>query len=141
MPDFSSLLRKPAGEAKRPPVLPVGDYSGIIKKWEVGDNNRNKTPYVRFHLGFFDFPESVDHADRENIDLSKRQKSRDYYLTEESLFRLDEMLRTLGVEAKGRSYEEVLPEVLGKNVIISVTHYTNDRTGELGDQVEKIIGA
>lgn len=146
MPDFSSLLRKPAGEAKKPQALPVGSYSGVVKSFEVGDNNKNKTPYVRFHLALTDWPENVDDADRSDesgslIDLSKRQLRRDYYLTDDALFRLDDFLRSVGIELANRSYEETVPEAVGAAVLIDVQQYVNQTNGELGNQVGSLAGA
>lgn len=138
MANFSELLKKPAGEAKKPPALPAADYPGIIKSFELGDNNKNKTPYVRFHLGLLGAAETVDAAEFEGIDLSKRQLRRDFYLTEDSLWRLDEFLRAVGVESAGRNYEEVLPEVVGKNVVVEVQQYLNQQTNEIGNQVGKL---
>lgn len=141
MANFSELLKKPAGEAKKPPALPAADYPGIIKSFELGDNNKNKTPYVRFHLGLLGAAETVDAAEFEGIDLSKRQLRRDFYLTEDSLWRLDEFLRAVGVESAGRNYEEVLPEVVGKNVVVEVQQYLNQQTNEIGNQVGKLTAA
>ena len=42
MVDFTSLLKKRAGEAKKPPAYPAADYPGIIKGFELGDANKNK---------------------------------------------------------------------------------------------------
>lgn len=141
MPDFSALLKKPAGEAKKPPVLPIGDYGGVVKSQEVGDNNRNKTPYVRFGLVPTEWPEDVAEADRpEGVDLNKRQLRKDFFLTDDSLWRLDEFIRSCGIEPNGRPYEEILPEIIGQPVTIQMNHYTNQQTGELGNNVGDVVG-
>lgn len=133
MPDFTSLLRKPAGEAKKPEALNAGDYPGVIKSFEVGDANKNKTPYARFHLGMTGWP--ADGEAQEGVDLSKRQLRRDYFLTDEALWRLDELITELGIAAEGRSYEEILPEMVGAQVLIEVQQYMNQQTNEIGNQV------
>lgn len=149
MADFSNLLRKPAGQAKKPQALPAGDYPGIIKGFEVGDNNKNKTPYVRFQLGVIGWADSVPedervHVDSEGksilIDLAKRQLRRDFYLTEDALWRLDEMLRSIGIDPAGRSYEEILPETASAHVLIEVQQYMNQQNNEIGNQVGKVAG-
>lgn len=139
MVDFSSLLKKPAGEAKKPPVLPAGDYPGVVKSYELGDQNKNKTPYVRFMLGLTAFPDSVDEAEREGIDLSKRQQRRDFFFTDDALWRLDEFLRGLGIQSNGRGYDEVLPEVVGQQVLIEVQQGLNQQTNEIFNQVGKLV--
>jgi hypothetical protein len=153
MTDFSQLLRKPAGEAKRPPVLPPADYPGVIASYEVGDANKNKTPYVRFHLKLTDWgaavPDSwtmVDPAGKvvtctkQDVDLSKRQLRRDFFLTDDALIRLDDLIRSCGIEPGGRMYEEVVPELVGHPVLMEVQQYMNQNTGEPGNQVGKVVG-
>jgi hypothetical protein len=141
MPDFSQLLRKPAGEAKRPPPLPLGDYPGVIKSQEVGDNNRNKTPYVRFGLVLTEWPDSIPQSERpEGVDLNKRQIRKDFYLTEDSLWRLDEFIRSCGIDPEGRVYEEILPELIGQPVMVEVLHYINQQTAEVGNNTGAVVG-
>jgi hypothetical protein len=147
--DFKHLLKRPAGQAKRPAALPIGDYPAIVKNWESGDNNKNKTPYVRFHLGLLDWPEGVDERDKQQeqpdgtlaaIDLSKRQQRRDFFLTDDALFRLDEFIASCGIDASGREYAEVLPEVVGKQVLVEVQQYVNQNDSSIGNQIGKVVG-
>lgn len=140
MPDFSALLRKPAGEAKRPKALPVGDYQGVIKSHEVGDNNKNKTPYVRLGIALTEWPENFTAEDiPEGVELGKRTLRKDFFLTEDSLWRLDECIRSCGVESNGRPYEEVLPELVGQPIKVEIKHYRNAQD-EIGNTVEAIVG-
>lgn len=139
MVDFSSLLKKPAGEAKKPPALPAGDYHGIIKQFELGDQNKNRTPYVRLSLGFLDWPTTADDESKVGIDLAKRQMRRDYYLTDDALWRLDELIRGLGIEGGGRGYDEVLPELVGQHVLVVVIHKLNEESNETFNEVQKVV--
>jgi hypothetical protein len=153
MPDFSQLLRKPAGEAKKPPLLPSDDYPGVVKGHELGDANKNKTPYVRFSLGFTGWgenvPDSWDEVDeagkvyqvtKADVDLSKRQQRRDFFFTDDALWRLDEFIRSCGIEAQGRSYEEILPELTGCPVLIEVQQQLNQTNNNMFNQVGKVVG-
>lgn len=158
MPDFSQLLRKPSGEAKRPPVLPVGDYSGIIKSFEYGDDNQKKTPYVRFHLALTGWPASAPqqwtNTDSEgksytvtqaDVDLSKKQMRKDYFLRspdgdDNILWRLDEFLKSCKLPL-GAEYEAMIPQVVGQSIIVGVGQYLNKNTNEIGNQVDKLMGA
>lgn len=136
MVDFTSLLRKPAGEAKKPAALDAADYPAIIKSFEVGDNNKNKTPYVRFHVTPTGWPGDPQLGeDGKPIDLSKRNLRRDYFLTEDALWRLDEFISALGIDMSGRSYEEVLPELVGTQVTAEVQQYMNQQNNEIGNQI------
>ena len=144
MVDFSAMLKKPAGLAKKPPALAPGDYPGIIKSFETGDANKNKTPYVRFHLGLMGWPESVASDEQQQdgvpIDLAKRPLRRDFFMTDDALWRLDEFIKSCGVAASGKSYEEVLPMLVGQQVTVEVQQYMNQSTSDIGNQVGKLIG-
>lgn len=140
MADFSQFLRKPAGEAKKPQALPIGDYPGVVKSFEFGDQNKNRTPYVRFHLGILDFAATVTEEEKAACgDLSKRQFRRDFYLTDDALWRLDEFLKSCGVPLSGRAYEEAIPEAAGAQVTVEVQQYVSDKN-EVGNQVGKLFG-
>lgn len=154
MVDFSSLLRKPAGEAKKPPTLPAGDYPGVIKGKELGDNNRNRTPYLRLLVGLIGWPADAPTSWEEisesgerytvsqaDVDLAKRQLRRDYYLTDDALFRLDDLIRSCGIDPQGRAYEEILEELIGQQVTVEVQQYLNQTTNQIGNQVGKLAGA
>lgn len=157
MVDFSSIARQAAGQSKKPPRLPPGDFPGVIKSFEWGDANKNKTPYVRLMLGFTGFPESLpdswEEFDNEtqksvtvaksDIDLTKRTMRRDFYMTDDSRYRMDEFLKAMGVNCgtpeAPRSYEETLPELIGAQVLVEVQHQLNQQTNDTFVQVGKII--
>lgn len=140
MPDFSELMSMPAGEAKRPKALPIGDYSGVIKSHEVGDNNKNKTPYLRVGIVLTGWPENFTPSDiPEDVDLGKRQLRKDYYLTQDALWRLDELIRSCGIEPAGRKYEEVVPELIGQPVKVEVKHYQTAQD-DVGNSVDRVVG-
>lgn len=150
MVDFSALNRKPVGQAKKPQHLIAGDFMGLIKGHEITENKfmNPPQPIVRLNVGLLDWPESVDPEDRLQdgvpIDLSKRQLRRDYRFNaaapgvEDDLWRLDELIKDLGISGEGRSYEEVLPELHGQRVLVEVQTYLNQKTSEMGNQVGKL---
>lgn len=139
MVDFTSLLKKPAGQAVKPPALDAGNYPGIIKSYETGSANKNNTPYVRFHVGLTGWPEGAEAA--EGVDLSKKQMRRDFFFTDDAMWRLDEFIRSCQIEPNGRSYEEILPEVVGHPVVAEVQQYMNQTSNEIGNQIGKLVGA
>jgi hypothetical protein len=145
MPDFSKLLRKPVDEAKKPNALPAADYPGIIKSFEIGDQNKNKTPYVRFHVALTGWPDSVSEDDKvqndKPVDLAKRQLRRDFYLTDDADWRLAEFLKSCGISTAGRNFEETVPEAVGQAVLVEVQQYLNQTNSEIGNQIGKLVGA
>ncbi len=145
MVDFTALLNKPAFEAKRPEALPAGDYIGVVAKYELGDNNAKKTPYVRYMVALSEWPDDVPEAEREGIVLSKRQLRRDYFLRDAEgggdgiLWRLDEFLRSCDIDGKGRRYDELIPEAVGKSVKVSVRQYMG-KNNEIGNEIGNLVG-
>lgn len=143
--DFSSLLDRNVEDIKRPPALPAGDYPAVIKNKEFGDNNKNKTPYVRFAIGLTGWPEEVDSADRQfdgkPIDLSKKTFRKDYYLTEDSLWRLKDFLEALGLGGGNRKISELIDECIGQPVIAQVEQYINQKNSEIGNQIGDLRAA
>lgn len=150
MPDFSSLLKKPAGQAKKPKELPIGHYQGIVKghSLEQAPPGKDYSAIVRIQIGLTGWPDSVAESDKVQdmgggetrpIDLSKRQLRKDFY--DNSLYRLDDFIRSCGIEPNGRSYEEVLPELTGAQVVAEVGQYLNQTTSEIGNQIVTVVGA
>lgn len=148
MPDFTHLLRKPSGQAAKPAALPVGDYPGVIASFEYGDANKNKTPYVRLQLKPVDWPADMPEGDKEQqlpdgtsrpIELGKRTLRRDFYLTEDALHRLDDLIRSCGIEP-GRMYDEIIPELQGKDVIIEIKQRPSQDGEEMFNDVGKVTG-
>lgn len=134
MPDFTQLLRQPAGKAKRPPSLVGGDYPGVITGFEHGESRQKKTPYVQFNTKLTGWPVDADPQEDEDgkvIDISKKTFNTKFYLTEDSLFRLDGFLRDLGIELDGKTYLEVLPETTGMNVLVEIVQEPHAETGDL----------
>lgn len=150
MPDFSKLMNRPAGVAKAPKVLVPGTYPGIIKGHEVlpGPAGKDYDTIIRFPVGLTDWCDTAGEDDKaqdgKNIDLSKRQLRRDFYANTEdvnSTKRLDDFIRSCGIEIAGRPYSEVLPELTGARVQVEVQQYLNQRTNELGNQIGNLVGA
>jgi hypothetical protein len=127
---FAALLRQPAGEAKAPEALPVSSlYPGVVRSFEYGNANKNKTPYIRFQVGLTGWAEDVEAIP--GLDITKRTFRRDVYMTPDSMHRIDTMLASFGLELSGRSYEEVIPEMVGQHVHADIQQYTSDTAGTL----------
>ena len=125
MANFKDLLSVNLDDVKAPLPLPEGTYHGTISSFEYGDNNKNKTPYVRFGLKFHSAGDDVSASDLEGIDLSQRKMSTNFYLTPDSLFRLKDFLVSLGMKTEGMSFDELIPDAVGQNIIAYVTQRFN----------------
>jgi hypothetical protein len=140
MPDFSALLKKPIVADKAPPAIEAGNYPGIIKSFEYGDSNKNKTPYVRFHIGLTGWADNVE--PQAGVDLSKKQMRRDFFLTDEARYRLANFIKSCGVALDDSSdYEVIIPTLVGTRVVAEVQQYLNQNSGEIGNQIGNLTGA
>lgn len=139
--DFSKLLAKPVDQIKKVPALPAGTYDGVIQKYEFGESTQKKTPYVRFFLGVTAARDDVDPADLAEIDLSKKILRSDFYITDDSEYRLKDFLETLGIDSAGRTLGEMIPESINQGVVMSVTQRNNPNDPEqIYNDIAKIVG-
>jgi Protein of unknown function (DUF669) len=140
--DFSKLLQVDAGEIKRPPALPEGTYRGFIDKREFKESSEKKTPYVQYTIQLREATEDVDPAGLEGIEVTKKTLYKDYYLTEQAMWRLTEMLTSLGIPLKGRKLEEVIDEALKQEVMVKVAQEMDRRepTAPPRNVVETLAG-
>lgn len=142
---FSDLLRTVAGNAKPPPLLPDGLYPGVVTEYKI-DVNQNENTFVRYTCkptgpGTYG-GEPIEAAEFEGIDFSKKAMRKDFFITADALLRFENFLKSCGLDlTQGKTYEELAAEVVGCEVQMQVGHYTNKKTGELGNQCEDITGA
>ena len=145
MADFSSLLNAASGTAVKPKALVPGFYRGVVKGWapiEAPKDKEYKT-IIRFILGLTAWPEDAEpedkiEADGKPVALAAKQLRRDFY--DHRLFDLDEFLRSVGVEPDGSSYATLLPRTIGAAVTVEVSQYINQKSGEIGNQVNNVKG-
>lgn len=132
MPDFSKLLQKPVTSAERPKPKAAGTYDGLVFKYEFGESQKKKTPYVRFHINNVSPGPEVDQEEnvRNGVDLTKWQPYRDFFLTEDSIYRLREFIESCHIAVDGRSFNETIPEVVGKPVKFEAVNTTSSEPGK-----------
>lgn len=154
MPDFSHLLKRPAGKTAKPKAIPTEIYPGIIEKFEYQETSNQKIPCLRLHLKLIGWPPSVSEADRMQedadgnqipIDLSKRPFRRDMMMpedfTDRSWYYLDQFLRSCGLNVgDGADYELLIPQLTGQRVSVEIGPYINERTKEVGNSVGRVFG-
>ena len=125
--DFKSLLSKPADHVKAPQPLPAGTYHGMIKSFEFKESKEKKTPYVQFSLVLNSAGEDIDPSDLTDVDLSKKSLRKDFYLTDDSAYRLKEFTDSCNIPAKGRSLGELIQDCVGQAVLVEVTQRLNPK--------------
>jgi len=126
--DLNALYQRPAGTAKRPPLLPKGSgYLATVTAFDGGTNTNTGNSYVRWFFRFRDWDPAIPADMRDGINLdSYTGMYCDMYTTDKALFMLDDFIRQVGVDLPtdgSRKYEEVLPEVIGSNVLVEVDSY------------------
>lgn len=124
MPDFKTLLQKPVTSAERPKPKAPGTYNGMVQRFEFGEAGEKKTPYVRYHINNVSPGPEVDMEEnaRNGIDLAKWSPYKDFYLTDDSIYRLREFIESCKIPVDGRSFNETIPEVVGKPVQFEVVN-------------------
>lgn len=145
--NFKELLSRPVESAERPPVKPAGTYHGVIKEYKFDESRDKKTPFVRFVFSSLtpgaDIHPSqlVNPKTGDQIDLSKWAPYKDFYLTEDALYRLREFLQSLGIPIAGRQFDETIPESKGMPVILSaVLNQSQKDNSEMYTNIDKAIG-
>ena len=128
--DFKSLLSKPLDDVKAPVPLPAGTYYGIIKEYKFDESKEKKTPFIRFTVQLTGAGDDVEPSEVAEIDWSKKQLRKDFYLTEDALFRFKKFLESLGIETVGKSFDSLIPETQGANVLVEVTQRPNTQNPE-----------
>jgi hypothetical protein len=124
--------------AKKPTTKPPGTYSGVIASFKFDESSQKKTPFCRLTVkncqpgADVDRTLLVDPEDNSPMDLSKWSPYEDYYLTEDALYRVRELMESMQMNISGRLFSETIPELVNQPVIFTFVHETiSDRqTGE-----------
>jgi hypothetical protein len=128
--NFRSLLSVKADDVKAPSPLPEGTYHGNIDRYEFGESQNKKTPYIRYTVKLHSSGEDVAQEDLEGIELSSRKLTQDFYLTTDALYRLKDFIASLGIQTEGRTLEELIPETVNMSVVAYVIQRMNPEKPE-----------
>ena len=115
---FTDILKVKRGEVERPSPMPVGDYVCVVSKDIRQDKSKVKsTPFVEYTYKVLEALESVD-TDQLDEWLTKKDGSKKklsevtikdtYYITEGSLWRLEDMLKACLGEDSDMSMEQAI---------------------------------
>lgn len=123
-PNFTSILDEQPTEVNRPKPLPEGTYVCIVGQPEEGQSSQKKTPFVKFALRPISTLEDVDaDALAEVGGLDGKNLSVTYYLTPDSIFRLDEFHEHCGLDLSDAASRRARnAEVVNGQVLAQVKH-------------------
>ncbi len=126
-PNFTELMNKPVEDAEKPKPAPAGTYLATIIKHEFGTSAKKGTPYLRFDFKLVAATDDVDEDLLEEVGgqefLDKKSMRSEFYLTDDAMYRLREFLEeALELNISGRNFDDVVPETLNQQVLVSVAH-------------------
>lgn len=132
MAQFTDILDKPATEIDRPKPLPVGTYQWIIQGLPRYDKSKEKqTPFYEFTCkctGALDdvdddalneWAQKADGTSRALTDFTTRLT---FYITEDSLYRLQEFLEHCGIDGDGKTTRQCIDETPNCEFVGSIIH-------------------
>lgn len=128
-PNFTSVLDKPADSIKPPPPFPIGTYLAAVEGQPADGTAKTGTAYKEFAYKILQPGADVDTAalaegfpDGIQGKIIRGQSTR-FYLSEEAVYRLkNHMVDDLGIDPSGKTLKEMLSEVPGRQVYVTVAH-------------------
>lgn len=138
--DLRTLMDKPLDSYERPKPLPSGTYLGIVKGHTVDKaKNENETPYVKFTVQIMSAEADVDADLLVDVDFTKKQLSKTFYLTEDAGYRLKDFIKSCGLSGSG-GLAQALEEVKGAQVMVFVTTKASKSGDEFYNDIDKMAG-
>jgi hypothetical protein len=128
--NIKALIDRPVESAKKPTLKPGGTYTGVIASFKFDESSQKKTPFVRLNVKNCQptkdiAPEALlDPEDGTPMDLTKWSPYEDYYLTEDALYRVRELMESCKMSISGRKFSETIPELVNQPVVFSFIHET-----------------
>lgn len=129
---FSDILDKPADQIDRPKPLPVGTYSWMVQGLPRFDKSKEKqTPYYEFLLKCTgalddvneeDLQEWAKKADGTMRNLTEFTQKLTFYITEDSVYRLQEFIQHLGIDGDGKSTRQAIDETPNCECVANIVH-------------------
>ncbi len=134
--DFSEILKKQVGSAPQPKAIPEGTYFGEIvglpAMREVQTKEGNK-PILTITVALNEAGDDVDEDSLAeaggllNGGGEPKRVKMDFWLTDDSLWRYDQFLASMGIENK--SYEEAAEDLPGRAVTTFITLNEYEKNG------------
>lgn len=129
--DFSAILGKTVGTAPEPKPIPGGTYAGQIEgipQMRAAQTKEGPKALASITVALIEPMDDVDAAELAEAgglikpSGDRKTMTKDFFLSEESLWVLDQFLASFGFNKdSGKSYAEAFEELPGKDVICAVT--------------------
>lgn len=145
-PDFTNLLKQKPSEAPRPVSCPAGVYHAVLGKQSFGKNRfEPNINTVRYEVKLTAPTEAINQdelvgADGQPIDLSKVRLIKEFDITSERLYILNDFFESLGLDPS-KPLEELIPEAVGAAVLAEVTAKASEDGKDFFNNVKKVVGA
>ena len=151
MMDFNEALNMKSEEIKRPPALPAGYYTVIVKSYDFGEVSSDKGEWktIDFRMEFLSADEdSVDPDELEAygelagtvrnhrfmypVDNARGQAS--------TLANINDFIeKHLGADVAGMSLAEAIAEAPNHQCRVEVNHRPGRQEGEIYDQIRRTL--
>jgi len=145
-PDFTNLLKQAPSTAPRPVSCPGGVYHAVLGKQTYGKNrfdaNVSTVVYeVKLTAATEAVPaEELIGADGQPIDLSKVRLRKEFDITADRLYILNDFFESIGLDPT-KPLEELIPEAVGATVLAEVTAKASEDGKDIYNNLKKVVGA
>jgi len=134
-PAFTPILDRPVSATERPKPLPPGQYAFVVQSYREDKSTKKQTEFIEFTCKCLG-PLNEASVDQEALDHWASSKSGEkkkltdvtmkvtFYLTENSIYRLQDFLEHLGFEVSegNASFKQMIAEAPGCQFVGTVTH-------------------
>lgn len=132
MRSFEDILSKPATQIDRPKPLPTGSYVWSVQGMPRSDKSKDKqTPFYEFTVKCMSALDDVDEdalkewatkADGTMRPLNEFTQKITFYITEGSLYRLQDFLEHCGIDGEDKTTAQGIDETPNCQFIGNITH-------------------
>jgi hypothetical protein len=123
MASFEELMKMPATEIKAPQAYPPGSYHVLVEGPPThGKSSKIQTDFWEFKFKILSPLKDVDQQAYTEQQVQGKTVTAQYYVTENAVWRLNDLLKNCGIDPKGKNLEQMLAEAPGKSVIIKLRH-------------------
>ena len=132
MASFQDVLNKPAAEIEPPKALPVGTYLCLVNgQPEITQRGKNNNYCAIFKLKPVQAQQDVDQSalseTLKGAGLGDKNINHTLWITDDAAWRLDQFLAEhLGIDKGTKTLGEMIPEAMGKQVLVTLGHRASD---------------